>query len=239
MQITCPECRKQFSIPGSRKPSELPTNVRINSLLDVLVIKQCNTTGVKCGNCDKRSAQSLYCFQCCAFWCEDYITGPNIIRANKDHRALALKDFQDQDIEDVLKRPAFCQKKHDGKEELKFFCKDCEVAVCNSCVATMYDGHAKVILEEETNERNERLNSAIQSLKEKAQQKRNEISKLEQNSIDVQVQVADVKGKVQTTADHMIAIIETRKQDVFNAVDNQAKESLDCLALRKSEVEIK
>ena len=139
----------------------------------------------------------------------------------------------------MLKRPAFCQKKHHGKEQLRFFCKDCEVSVCNSCVATIYDGHAKVILEEETNERNERLNSAIQSLKEKAQQKRNEISKLEQNSIDVQVQVADVKGKVQTTADHMIAIIETRKQDVFNAVDNQAKESLDCLALRKGEVEIK
>ena len=236
-KITCPECRKQFRIPGSGNPSELPTNFRINSLLDVLAIKQCNTTGVKCGNCDKRSAQSLYCFQCYAFWCEDCITAHNLIRANKDHRALALKDFQDQDIEDVLKRPAFCQKKHNEKEELKFFCKDCEVAICNSCVATIHDGHAKVILEEATNERKERLNSAIQSLKEKALQKRNEIGKLEQNSIDVQVQVADVKNKVQTSADHMIAIIEARKQDIFNTVDKQAKESLDRLALRKGEVE--
>ena len=236
-KITCPECREQFRIPGSGNPSELPTNFRINSLLDVLAIKQCNTTGVKCGNCDKRSAQSLYCFQCYAFWCEDCITAHNLIRANKDHRALALKDFQDQDIEDVLKRPAFCQKKHHEKEELKFFCKDCEVAICNSCVATIHDGHAKVILEEATNERKERLNSAIQSLKEKALQKRNEIGKLEQNSIDVQVQVADVKNKVQTSADHMIAIIEARKQDIFNTVDKQAKESLDRLALRKGEVE--
>ena len=236
-KITCPECRKQFRIPGSGNPSELPTNFRINSLLDVLAIKQCNTTGVKCGNCDKRSAQSLYCFQCYAFWCEDCITAHNLIRANKDHRALALKDFQDQDIEDVLKRPAFCQKKHHEKEELKFFCKDCEVAICNSCVATIHDGHAKVILEEATNERKERLNAAIQSLKEKALQKRNEIGKLEQNSIDVQVQVADVKNKVQTSADHMIAIIEARKQDIFNTVDKQAKESLDRLALRKGEVE--
>ena len=236
-QITCPECRKQFGIPSSGNPSELPTNFRINSLLDVLAIKQCNTTGVKCENCDKRSAQSLYCFQCYAFWCEYCITAHNLIRANKDHRALALKDFQDQDIEDMLKRPAFCQKKNHEKEELKFFCKDCEVAICNSCVATIHDGHAKVILEEATNERKERLNSGIQSLKEKALQKRNEIGKLEQNSIDVQVQVADVKNKVQTSADHMIAIIEARKQDIFNTVDKQAKESLDRLALRKGEVE--
>ena len=84
-KITCPECRKQFRIPGSGNPRELPTNFRINSLLDVLAIEQCNTTGVKCG-----SAKSLYCFQCYAFWCEDCITGHNIIRANKDHRALAF-----------------------------------------------------------------------------------------------------------------------------------------------------
>ena len=236
-KITCPECREQFRIPGSGNPSELPTNFRMNSLLDVLAIKQCNTAGVKCGNCNKRSAQSLYCFQCYAFWCEDCITAHNLIRANKDHRRLALKDFQDQDIEDVLKRPAFCKKKHHEKEELKFFCKDCEVAICNSCVATIHDGHAKVILEEATNERKERLNSAIQSLKEKALQKRNEVGKLEQNIIDVQVQVADVKSKVQTSADHIIAIIEARKQDIFNTVDKQAKESLDRLALRNSEVE--
>ena len=236
-QITCPECGKQFRIPGSGNPCELQTNFRINSLLDVLAIKQCNATGVKCGNCDKRSAQSLYCFQCCAFWCEDCITGHNIIRANKDHRALSLKDFGDQDIEDVLKRPASCQKKHHDKEELKFFCKDCKVAICNAFALTDHEDHAKVILEDAANERKERLNSAIQSLKEKALQKRTEIGKLEHNSIDVLLQVADVKSKVQTSADHMIAIIEARKQDIFNAVDNQAKESLDRLALRKGEVE--
>ena len=89
---------------------------------------------MKCGNCNKRSAQTLYCFQCCSFWCEEFILGHNIIRTNKEHRTLALKDFQDQDIEAVLKRPAFCQKKGHEKEELKFFCKDCKVAICNTCV---------------------------------------------------------------------------------------------------------
>ncbi|CAH3027053.1 unnamed protein product [Porites evermanni] len=54
-KITCPECKRQFEIPGSGNPSELPTNVRINSLLDVLSIKECSTANVKCGNCDKRT----------------------------------------------------------------------------------------------------------------------------------------------------------------------------------------
>ena len=54
-------------------------------------------------------------FQCCGFWCEECISPHNLIRANREHRVLAIKDFQDQDIEDVLKRPVFCQiKRHEN-----------------------------------------------------------------------------------------------------------------------------
>ena len=132
--ITRPECRRESRIPSSGNLKDLPTNFRINRLIDVLAIKECNSTGVKCGNCDKRSEQSLYCFQCCVFWCDDCITADNIIRANKEHRVFALTYFQDQEIKDVLKRPAFCPQKHHEIEELKFFCKDCEVAFAISAL---------------------------------------------------------------------------------------------------------
>ena len=42
---------------------------------------------------------------------------------------------------------------------------------------------------------------------------------------------------MQATADQIMAIIEARKQDIFGAVDNQAKESLECFALRKGQAE--
>ena len=130
-EITCPECRRNYQVPGSGYPKDLPANFRMNSLLDVMAIQKCNVAGVKCGNCEKTSAQSFYCFRCCAFWCDDCIAAHNIIRANKDHRVLAIKDFQDQDIENVLKRPVFCQIEHHESEELKFFCKNCENTICN------------------------------------------------------------------------------------------------------------
>ena len=236
-KITCPECRRQFQIPGSGNPSELPTNFRINSLLDVLAIKECSTANVKCGNCDKRSAQTLYCFQCCSFWCEECILGHNIIRTNKEHRTLVLKHFQDQDFEAVLKRPAFCQKKHHEKEELKFFCKSCKVAICNACAVTLHEGHGKMPLQEATDARKIQINSVITSLKDKMVEKRKEVEQFNQKSMEVQAQVADVKSQVQTNVHKMIAIIEARKQDVFDAVDNQAKKSLETLSQKKGEVE--
>ena len=235
-KITCPECWRQFQIPGSGNPSELPTNFRINSLLDVLAIKECSTANVKCGDCNKRSAQTLYCFQCCSFWCDECILAHNIIRTNKEHRTLALKDFQDQDIEAVLKRPAFCQKKRHEKEELKFFCKDCKVAICNTCFVTLHEGHSKMLLEEATDARKTQINYTLQSLKDKALEKRKEQEQLNQKSTDINEQIAELKTQVQTTVDHLLAIIEKRKQDIFDIVDNQTKKPLESLSQNQVQV---
>ena len=235
--ICCPECRRESRVPTSGNLNDLPTNFRINSLLDVLAIKECSTTGVKCGNCDKRSAQSLYCFQCCVFWCDDCITAHNMIRANKEHRVLALKDFQDEDYENVLKRPAFCQKKHHEKEELKFFCKICEIAICSTCALTDHEGHAKMPLKEAENELKLQVKSVIESQKQKVQQKRSKIAKLDETSMQIQEKLATVKRDAQTFADKMIGVIEAKKQEIFNKAERQAAESLERLVIQTSEIE--
>ena len=206
-------------------------------MLDVLAIKECSTANVKCGNCYKRSAQTSYCFQCCSFWCEKCILGHGIMRANNEHRTLALKDFQDQDIKAVLERPAFCQKKHHEKEELKFFCKGCKVAICSTCAMTLHEGHGKMPLQEATDERKTQISSIIVSLQDKVLEKQKEVEQFNQKSIAFQSKVAEVKSQVQSCVDQIIAIIEARKQDVFDAVDNQATKSLEILLQKKDEVE--
>ena len=235
--ILCPECRKECRVPSGNL-DDLPTNFRINSLLDVLAIKECNTTGVKCGNCDKKSSQSFYCFQCYAFWCEaDCVSLHNGIKANKEHRVLALKDFQDEDFENVLKRPAFCRTPGHEKKELEFFCKICEVAICNACALTDHEGHPKMLLEKAANERKLQVKSAIESQKEKVQAKKNEITKLDENCATIQEQVAKVTRSVQQFAENIHQVIDAKKQEIIYEVENQARESLQRLGIKMSEIE--
>ena len=237
-EITCPECRRKFQVPGSGYPKDLPANFRMNSLLDVMAIKNCNVAGVKCGNCEKTSAQSFYCFKCCAFWCDDCIAAHNIIRANKDHRVLAIKDFQDQDIENVLRRPVFfCQKEHHENKKLKFFCKDCEVAICNTCVVTLHEGHVKVPLQDAANERKLRLESLLESQKEKALQKRNMITRLQSECNEIQEQVSCVKKSAQNLVDNLMRVIEAKKQELFKEVEDKAQQSIERLVEQQSNVE--
>jgi len=222
-KIECPECRKTVMIPGNGNLNALPTNFKINSLLDVLAIKECDTTGVKCGNCEKKSDKNCYCFQCCSFWCDDCISFHNGIKANKEHYALALRDFQDRDFENMLKRPAFCGKQGHEKKELEFFCKICEVPICNACALTDHEGHAKMILDEAANERKLKLQSAVECHKQMARNKMSKIAKVDDSCDQVQDQAAGVKRNVQEFADSIIAVIEAKKMEIFDEVENRSE----------------
>ena len=236
-KIACPECRQEFNVPDNGNLAALPTNFRINSLLDVLVIKECSTTGVKCGNCDKRSKENHYCFQCCEFWCGECITFHNRMKANKDHYALALEDFQDHDYENILKRPTFCAIPGHEKKEIEFFCNICEVAICNACALTNHDGHGKILLEQAANERKLRVKSAIESQRKRAQTKRSKITKLDESLSEVQEQAARVKRNVQEFADSIITTIEAKKQEIFDDVERRTKASLQEIGKQKEEFE--
>ena len=224
-------------MPGGGDLNALPTNFRLNSLLDVLAIKECNTSGVKCGNCDKRSGESSYCFQCCLFWCNDCISSHNVIKAYKEHYVLALKDFQEEDFENILKRPSFCGTVGHEKKEMEIFCKICEVVICNTCVLTDHDGHAKIALELAANERKLRVKAAIESQKRRAETKMDQITKLDENCIHVQEQAARVKSEVQQFVDNIYVAIEAKKMDIFDDVENQEKESLERLGMQKQDIE--
>ena len=236
-KIACPECRQEFNVPDNGNLNALPTNFRINSLLDVLAIKECSTTGVKCGNCDERTKQSHYCFQCYAFWCEECIGLHNRMKANKDHYALALEDFQDQDFENILKRPEFCAMPGHEKKEIEFFCKICEVAICNACALTDHDGHGKILLELAANERKLKVVSAIESQRKRAQTKRSKITKLDESLSEVQEQAARVKRNVQEYADSIHAAIEAKKLEIFDDVERRTKASLQKIEKQKEEIE--
>ena len=231
-KIACPECRQEFNVPDNGNLAALPTNFRINSLLDVLAIKECSTTGVKCGNCDERTKQSHYCFQCYAFWCEECIGLHNRIKANKDHYALALKEFREQDFENILKRPSFCGIPGHEKKEMEFFCKICEVAICNACALLDHEGHAKMLLELAANERKLRLKSAIESEKKRAQTKKSEIEKLNEYYEVVQERAACVKRNVQEYADSIHAAVEAKKLEVFDDVERRTQLSLERIGIQ-------
>ena len=170
-------------------------------------------------------------------YCQECVTGHNIMRSNKDHRVLALKDFQDKDYEDVLKRPVFCAKQRHEKEELKYFCKNCEMAVCQTCVTLSHSGHALEHIEEEAERQKMEMKSMIETQRRNLQAKMNAVIKLDEDYARLIQQCEKVKRDVQRTVDNLIANIEAKKQTLFAAVEDQTEKSLESLTTQKTEIE--
>ena len=58
--IRCPKCQAVSRIPESGDLKDLPTTFYLNGLIDVLAIKECRSSEVRCGNCEKKSSESCY-----------------------------------------------------------------------------------------------------------------------------------------------------------------------------------
>ena len=77
----------------------------------------------------------------------------------------------------------------------------------------------------------------MKSQEEKALQKRNKITRLQNECIKIQAQVAGVKRSAQCFVDNMIKVIEEKKRKLFKEVEDKAKESIESLEEQQSEQE--
>ena len=159
------------------------------------------------------------------------------MRDKKEHRVLAVKEFQDRDYEDVLKRPVFCSRQGHQKEELKLFCKECETAVCQTCVMLDHKVHKLTLIEEEAANQRLEIKTAIETQRHNLDEKMNVVAKLDEDYAKVIQQNENLKGNVQKFADGLIKTIKAKMQNVIDAIENQTKKSLERLIAKRGEIQ--
>ena len=160
-----------------------------------------------------------------------------MMRTFKDHRILAVKEFQDKDYEDVLKRPAFCSEPRHDRKELEFFCENCKLAVCQTCINLEHSGHALKHIEDEAERRKTEMKNIVETQRHNLQAKKNTVEQLDEDYAKLIQQAEDVKRNVQKFVDDLFAIIEARKQNIFAAVEHEIKNSGESLTTQKSKME--
>ena len=236
-KIQCPLCQKQIDVPESGKFENFPVSFYINSLLDVLAIKDCGATRVTCGNCDKKSEQSSYCFDCSKFWCGECLNGHSILKENKEHRVTALTDFQAKDYEDVLMRPAICKKKHHEKV-LEYYCNSCEEAACVVCVNVKHGaGHEIEVLEAVTRNKKARILAEVERAKTQFEQLTEDIKIAEADLLQAQENVEAVKREVNSFAEEMIRVIRKEQRRLVTEAEKTKVAEQDRMTKNKKEIQ--
>jgi len=151
----------------------------------------------------------------------------NILKENKEHRVLALKDFQDEDFEDVLKRPAFCQKELHEKELLKFYCKVCEVPVCQTCVIVDHNKHEVEHLELAARAVQNEIASKLKIVKQSSQTFTGYILELEETSQKLEHCSQVTQEQIQKTAKSLVFAIQQQEKKLTGKVEIEARALLE------------
>ena len=159
------------------------------------------------------------------------------MRDKKEHRVLAVKEFKDRDYQDVLKRPVFCSRQGHRKEELKLFCKECETAVCQTCVMLDHNGHKLTLIEEEAENQRLKVRTVIETQRHNLDEKINVIAKLDEDYAKVIQQNENLKGNVQRFADGLIKTIQAKMQNVIDTMENQTMMSLERLTAKRGAIQ--
>ncbi|CAH3023248.1 unnamed protein product [Porites evermanni] len=234
--IKCPKCQTLSRTPASGDLKDLPTSFYLNGFIDVLAIKECKNTQLTCGNCDKKSSEASYCFQCCMFYCEECLTFHSKMRDKTGHRALAVKEFQDKDFEDVLKRPVFCSRQGHQTEQLKYYCKQCETTLCQTCVILDHGGHVLKLIDEEAETKRLEMKAVIETQRQNLKAKMNIVSQLDEDCAKVFHQSEVLKRDVQRFAENLIKTIQAKMQNIITTVEGRTKESIETLTAKRNEI---
>ena len=238
VDLRCPKCQVRCRVPASGDLKDLPISFFLSGFIDALAIKESDQTQITCGNCDKKSSKTSYCFECCKFYCDECLIGHNIIRSYKDHRVLAVKDFQEKDYEILVKRPVFCSRKGHEKEELKFFCKICpENSVCQTCVILDHAGHKVTLIQEEAEAQKIELTGLTQTPKKTLQAKMKMVTQIDEDYAQLVQRSEDMLRDVDVFVDNLMRRLQEERQNIKVAVENETKKSLENLTTKKAAIQ--
>ena len=221
-KIKCPLCQREVAVPESGTLETLPNCFHMKNLLDILAIKECNNAKVTCENCERKSEEASYCFHCGKFWCNECMNAHNVFRENRDHRVLALKDFEDKDFEDVLKRPVFCQKELHDREVLKFYCKECDIPVCQTCVIVDHSKHDVEHLELTAREVKKSIISKLAAARETSEEiSYNYNTGEDKKSRQIDDCTDNNKERIRQTVKSLVSILHQKEKELIAEVENE------------------
>ncbi|XP_046575446.1 E3 ubiquitin-protein ligase TRIM56-like [Haliotis rubra] len=219
--IPCPCCRQNTKVPDPRRPVEewarqIKASIIIQGLIDTHEPSTSNTGSFSgCSQCEKlgvTASGALCCSVCEVFLCERCVKMHRASPASHDHEICDLSG------EVKVKRRKVVCREHKG-EVIKFVCKDCQKAVCQTCCVVYHEKCESVVT----------MESVMPTIKYHLRKNVNELSKkIERNQMLLQkrhTQITriektkvDIENHIKSAVERVIASIRQKEKQLMNEV---------------------
>ena len=146
VKFKCPVCRTDTDLELSDDNGEISSVFTDNHLISNLMEKiDMHSTDKNCESCSSRvvpgqraEKAEVWCQNCKISFCDSCIQAHNIIKACRDHVVINLRDMKVNPLQSIQnsKREIPCPEHKD--KIIEFYCLDCRIAICSSCVAVQH-----------------------------------------------------------------------------------------------------
>lgn len=246
VKFKCPVCRADTDLELSEDNGEIASVFTDNHLISNLMEKiEMHNTEKNCESCssrvvpgEKAEKAEVWCQNCKISFCDSCIQAHNIIKACRDHVVINLRDMKVDPLQAIQnsKRDIPCSEHSD--KIIEFYCLDCRVAICSSCVAVQHrrcemvetcaDSAKK--LKPETDSVIKDLEHQERSLTEWEQDHRKEVEELKENREDLIKEIKSVRRNI----DQHLSVLE---QSALKELDAKHSTAIEEARDRLREIE--
>ena len=170
--------------------------------------------------------------------CSDCVNAHQLFtNLTEGHKVTPVKQFQPPDYEALMRRQSFCSQQYHEREVTRFLCLQCQISVCQICIATDHKAHDVEPMEKAADGEKANILTRTEVLKGRTKVFCDVIREYEQTVAELETNLTNAKREVSKVAEQMIAKIREDERRIITALENTRASRADKLDSAKAQVQ--
>nr|XP_053636706.1 tripartite motif-containing protein 3-like isoform X5 [Cherax quadricarinatus] len=216
LTLTCPVCRQQSILPKDGVPG-LQSNTWVRGVMEAM---DGGATPAPCADC-RNSDPAARCHQCHTLLCVACAQSHTQDSGSESHSVVSLTDGEGglpdtngyHDDQTTLYCPS-----HQG-QTLRFYCRDCETAVCSSCTDIEHRAHNTLHLTDAVDEHRVAMHQLIDRVTMQLPCMKEAICDIQDVCRSLQERRAEAEKEVRNCFDTLHELLDKRQTALINSLN--------------------
>lgn len=127
------------------------------------------------------------------------------------HHVKEIGNFGSGDAQDYARRANFCE---EHRDELRFYCKNCQICICRDCATVEHRDHNMISLDKGIENNKAEIEIKMHKIEKNGSRLRNHGDHLQKRRLGVHKSIEEAKSEVERVGEHCISMICEHKASV-------------------------
>lgn len=201
---------------GSAGVASLHNDYVLTNILDLNAVEPCS---IACTSCKSKDNAMSRCNDCANFLCASCDNAHKYMRCFENHKVVLLDELRKSTEKVAIHKPLFCQ--IHSSENLKYYCFNCQVPVCNDCLIANHKGaehHYELIADAEKRMRGE-IEKLLLSAKAKVDYCDGAVGNLSNSLTELQSQHDSAREQIEDNYESFKQILERCRENALKDLE--------------------